>query len=200
MGVKRIHGLFVALLMLLCLTGCHDREKVAKQKGHQTQVVTVRIKPQVKYLYFKGSLAPIKSTYVLSDVDGRITKLYANYGAKVEKGQNLASIKAIGLEEKFRNAVTDYLQKKSALEQQKTKFEGDRALFKAGVMAKENFDSFSQNKSNVLEKSFMPYAKVSASPEYTVDGKVYSSNSIFSSTQCLINKRNEKNSLAPNNG
>lgn len=132
--------------MLLCFFGCKEKKTaVAKKSKLQPTLVTAVSKPQTESLYFKGNLSPISTTIVKSPVDGRIKTIFAIYGEEVTKGEKLASIQPVGLEEKFRTAVTDYLQRKASLEQQRTTYEGDKELYKAGAMSKEAFENSSNS-------------------------------------------------------
>lgn len=137
-------ALFVSILLLffLCLSGCKDKKLTAAQKAQSKTSIAVAVnQSHVTKLYYKGLLLPLRATPVLSPVDGIVNGIYFEYGQKVQKGANLVSIRATKLAETFRTTVSDFLQKKAAMQTQKTKYEGDKALYEAGVISKQDYSS-----------------------------------------------------------
>jgi multidrug efflux pump subunit AcrA (membrane-fusion protein) len=148
-----------------------------KHKNKKNTLVTKESKIQPQWrdahetLYFKGELKPIHVLPILSPLDGTVVSMEVSYGAKVNKGQALLHLAPLKLEEDFRQALSQFLQKKAAFSAQETKFAGDKALFKVGAIARQEFDSakdaygtalmdFNQARSE-LEK-LLPWVQVSA--------------------------------------
>ncbi len=131
---------FTVLVLGTLSPGCSDQKSKSSDAPQYTEVRAVSKKTYTR-LFYKGSLAPIRSTPVLCPVDGFVTKILFKYGEEVKAGQLLLTIKATGLATKYRQAVSDFLQKKAALETQTSTYEGDKELYKAGVMSRVDFDN-----------------------------------------------------------
>lgn len=98
-------------------------------------------KSQTNHLYFRGILNPLKNILVTSPVDGRVVGRNFEYGQRTYKDDVLLTLDATDLSQTYRSSLSDYLQKKADLQTQKMKFTGDEELFKAGVIAKQDFDA-----------------------------------------------------------
>lgn len=134
--------------ILLCTAGC---SKKTENKSANSTIMTARAKSTVTSLYFKGTLGPLISQSVLSPLDGRITHVLFQYGQQIQKDQPLITLDATKLSEDFRKAVTDFLQKKQSYETGLTSFEGTQALYKAGVVSKEEYtNAFNTQENNTL--------------------------------------------------
>lgn len=139
-----IHGILISLL----LSGC---QKKSESKTENETIVTA--KPQIKItpLYYKGTLGPINSETVLSPLEGRVTSIDFQYGQFIKKGQNLISLDASRLSENYRKTVSEFLQKKQTYENGLVSFQGTEALYKAGVISKEEYSTAaSTERSNAL--------------------------------------------------
>ena len=150
MKIKMIYKIgFIALLSAMLLIGCKEKTKTTKKLGPTT--VTAKLQSHVTKLYYKGSLAPIKTSSVLSPVDGRITTLFFQYGDAIKKGQKLALINSTKLADDYRQAVTKFLQAKEAYNNSAQSLQGTEALHKAGVISDDQYStSRSQSDTNAL--------------------------------------------------
>lgn len=128
------------LIFLLTLAGCDDHGNTANVKKPTASVITVVEKSPLKHLYFRGVLNPLKNILVLSPVDGHVIATHFVYGEEAHQGDTLVTIDATELSGTYRNDLSDYLQKKAALETQQAKLSGDRELFAAGVISQQEFD------------------------------------------------------------
>jgi HlyD family secretion protein len=105
----------------------------------------------VTQLHFNGTLAPLSIQSVLSPLDGRVTQVLFEYGQHITKGQTLVLLDAVKLSEDYRKTVSDYLEKKQAYENGQTAYKGNQALFKAGVISKEEYlNAESRQRSDTL--------------------------------------------------
>lgn len=142
-------GVCLMLAAAVFFTGCKRDEKKEPEKDRQ--IIVAKLQPSVTQLYFKGSLAPLRTVPVLSPVDGTVTKLFFTYGASVEENQNIVEIHSQKLAEDYRDAVTKYLQAKDTYETSLKSFAGTRALYEAGIISEEEFRTErSQHDTNVL--------------------------------------------------
>ncbi|MDF1759347.1 MAG: HlyD family efflux transporter periplasmic adaptor subunit [Coxiellaceae bacterium] len=126
------------MLLLFGITGCDKKE--TKQKYKQRIVVAKKL-PSSTHLYYNGTIAPIKTIAATSPADGRVAKVFFDYGGRIEKGQELLSIDSQDLSDKFRTAISDFLTTKEALSTQSLTFQGTTALYKAGIETRNNFIS-----------------------------------------------------------
>lgn len=131
--------LLCVFLLSSLLSACHDQSSDVKKK--KETIVTAKIQKPVERLYYSGVLKPITMNSILSPVAGRVTKVYFSYGQFVKKGQALFAIDSSGLTQDFRKSIADYLQKKSAYENSQEEFRGSTALYKAGVISRQEFIS-----------------------------------------------------------
>lgn len=126
-------------LLLLCavfLSGCHSDHKKVKEK---TTIIVAREQTPIQRLYFTGSLSPIQTIPVISPVAGNIVKRDFEYGERVEKDKVLFKIDSKTLADDYHKDVSDFIQKKQAFETGEDSFKGTQVLYKAGVIAKEDY-------------------------------------------------------------
>ena len=137
MSILKNITLFVTFAIFVA--GCHGSDK--KKLAEKEQIVVAKMQTPVQRLYFTGSLSPIATMPVVSPVDGNIVSRNFEYGERVEQGRELFVIDSKTLAENYRKAVNDFIQKKQSYESGKTTFQGTQALFKAGVVAKNDYDN-----------------------------------------------------------
>ncbi len=145
--MKRL--MIMSLIVSMFLIGCRSEQKSVATKI--TTIMAAKESP-IKELYFSGSIQPIKTDSILSPVDGDIEKLNFVYGQSVQKGQVLVVINSLKLMDDFRQAVNDYLTKKSSYLNQIKSYEGSKVLHDAGVIDDENFETAeNQYETSVLD-------------------------------------------------
>lgn len=138
--MKKCRWILLGCLLALSVA-CH---KQTEKKG-ATTVVTAKLKSQNTVLHFSGIIDPLNSQSVLSPLDGRVSEVLFIYGRQIQKGQALISLDATKLSEDYRKAATDFLQKKRTYENTLLSFQGTQALYKAGVISKEEYLSSSRS-------------------------------------------------------
>lgn len=146
------------LLLPICvilLVSCHGDHKKTKEK---TNIIVAREQTPIQRLYFTGSLSPIQTIPVISPVAGNIVKREFEYGERVDKGKVLFVIDSKSLADDYHKDVSDFIQKKQAYETGATSFQGTQVLFKAGVIAKEDYTndktSYENKKLDYLEAKY----------------------------------------------
>lgn len=126
---------FVLFGMSFFMHACHKGS--AADKNAKTFIV--KEEPISTSLYFPGTLAPISTVPVTSPVDGHIAHLRFTYGLRVKKGQELLAIASDRTAESYQKAITEYLQRKSDYTNGTISFQGETALYKAGVVSRETY-------------------------------------------------------------
>lgn len=127
-----------ALSVVMYSARLHSSHKPLATPG-AAQWVQAGRKSQTLSFYFKGVLRPIRTQAVLSPLEGVVQQVSLIYGSAVKRGDVLLTIQPTKLAESFRSLLAEYLQKKAVYAAQQTKFAGDQALFKAGVIAKQDY-------------------------------------------------------------
>lgn len=136
MWVKRacIWGLLTSMLVAAVLS-C----RAPQSADLPVEVWTVKAAPVQNTLHFSGALEPITATEVSSPIAGTIQAMHVHYGQTVAAKQALFSLTSPAFEKQFADAVTDYLRLKEATLQGQDKVSADRALFEAGVIARNDW-------------------------------------------------------------
>lgn len=144
--LKIVGWILVLSLMGLLVFSCGKKVGDKKEK-----TFVVKEEPISTSLYFPGTLAPISTVAVTSPVDGHVSHLRFSYGLPVKKGQELVAIASNRAAEAYQKAISEYLQRKSDYMTNSISFEGDTALYKAGIISRENyFSAKSSHETTVL--------------------------------------------------
>ncbi|MCB1826846.1 MAG: HlyD family efflux transporter periplasmic adaptor subunit [Coxiellaceae bacterium] len=133
------------------LASCQSDQSAKAGEGEK--IVKAVVKRPVRNLYYSGSLMPLHMKSVISPVAGRVEKLNFVYGQHVKNGEPLVVLNSTSLTQSFQQNVTDYLQKKSALANALQDFQGSQALYKAGVISREDYQT-SQTQYRTAELNF----------------------------------------------
>lgn len=123
----------------ILLSACHHEQK--EKNVEKSNIVIAASDTPIQRLYFSGTLSPINTFAVISPVSGSVVSVNFNYGENVTAGQKLLVLDSKSLSDNYRKAVQDFLQKKQAYIDGKTRFDGNEALYKAGVLAKDTYTS-----------------------------------------------------------
>ncbi|WP_109488783.1 efflux RND transporter periplasmic adaptor subunit [Occallatibacter savannae] len=149
-------GVIVAIVLVVVF--------VYKQQSGYTKVLTAKVHKQdlATVVSGTGQIKPTTYVNVGANVMGRVTHFYVKEGDSVKKGQIVATIENVqqranvaGQEAAISAAKTDinsYIaaektaeanveRAKADLEQKKLDWERAQSLFKAGIMARQDFDS-----------------------------------------------------------
>jgi HlyD family secretion protein len=127
----------LALGILVCVSGCHKQQKTGTTAS--ASVITAQAKATVTALHFNGPLGPLSSQSILSPLEGRVTQVLFEYGQQINKGQAVITMDASKLAEEYRKTVSDFLEKKQTYETGIVSYQGTEALYKAGVISKEEY-------------------------------------------------------------
>ena len=158
--MKKILLIAVAVVVAIALVSLF----VYKQQSGYTKVLTAKIHKQdlATVVSGTGQIKPKTIVNVGANVMGRVTHFYVKEGDTVKKGQTVATIENVqqkanvaGQEAAISAAKTDinsYIaaektaeanieRAKADLEQKKLDWDRAQSLFKAGIMARQDFDS-----------------------------------------------------------
>src|SRR3569833_2126940 len=158
--MKKILLIAAAVVVAIALVAVF----VYKQQSGYTKVLTAKVHKQdlATVVSGTGQIKPTTYVNVGANVMGRVTHFYVKEGDSVKKGQTVATIENVqqranvaGQEAAISAAKTDinsYIaaektaeanieRAKADLEQKKLDWDRAQSLFKAGIMARQDFDS-----------------------------------------------------------
>ena len=150
--MSRLLIFFLLGIFGLLLVGCHADEKKAHPLN-KSYIFTVTANEETSHLYFNSILLPLNKIAVLSPADGRITAINFQYGDLVRKKQLLLKIRSEKLAQSYQQAVAQFFQKKSNLENSRQAYAGDQVLHKVGAISDEEFT----NSANIYKTSQLDF-------------------------------------------
>lgn len=100
-----------------------------------------------------GTIEPVTSVTVGTQVSGIVSKLYVDYNSVVKKGQVIAELDKTNLMSQLNSAKTQLATAQSQLNYQTTNYNRYKTLYKKGLVAADDFDnaklSYTQAKEQV---------------------------------------------------
>ena len=88
-----------------------------------------------------GTIEPVTSVTVGTQVSGIVSKLYVDYNSVVQKGQVIAELDKTNLMSQLNSAKTQLATAQSQLNYQTTNFNRYKTLYQKGLVAADDFDS-----------------------------------------------------------
>ena len=88
-----------------------------------------------------GTIEPVTSVTVGTQVSGIVSKLYVDYNSVVKKGQVIAELDKTNLMSQHNSAKTQLATAQSQLNYQTTNFNRYKTLYQKGLVAADDFDS-----------------------------------------------------------
>ena len=88
-----------------------------------------------------GTIEPVTSVTVGTQVSGIVSKLYVDYNSVVKKGQVIAELDKTNLMSQLNSAKTQLATEQSQLNYQTTNFNRYKTLYQKGLVAADDFDS-----------------------------------------------------------
>ncbi|STX27553.1 Membrane-fusion protein [Legionella beliardensis] len=130
-------SLTIAMVLLTCLlTSCGSSPESAASKQ---QTYVVKSEPVHKSLYFTGTIGPLHESAITCPMDAVIEKMNYNYGQAVKENEVVITLNSTELQKQYNDILTDYLKAKDNFTVAKAKFTGTEDLWKAGLIAKNNY-------------------------------------------------------------
>ena len=102
-----------------------------------------------------GSIEPVTSVTVGTQVSGIVSKLYVDYNSEVKKGQVIAELDKTNLMSELSNAKANLASAQSALNYQAANYSRYQTLFQKGLVSADDCESaqlsYSQAKQQVVQ-------------------------------------------------
>lgn len=140
--MKKISKIWISVAALLVLavafwlfSGSKKEEAVTFDTA---KVAPANIKNSVTAT---GSVEPVTSVTVGTQVSGIISKLYVDYNTTVKKGQVIAELDKTNLTSELNTAKASLASAESDLNYQQTNFQRYQTLYKKGLVSADEYDS-----------------------------------------------------------
>lgn len=128
-------GLFVALMALALTTSCKEEQKVsfstAKiENGNIQNTITAT-----------GTIEPVTSVTVGTQVSGIVSHLYVDYNSVVKKGQVIAELDRTNLTSELATAKANLSSAQSTLNYELSNYNRYKTLYDKGLVSADEFES-----------------------------------------------------------
>lgn len=127
---------FIAILMTSLLLACCGQAPAA---APQSKSYIVQPQSLHKVLYFTGVIQPLHESTLTNQMDAVIETMHYHYGQFVKKNDVVFTLNSIELQKQYNEILTDYLKAKDNYTIANAKFTGTEDLWKAGLLAKNNY-------------------------------------------------------------
>jgi len=141
-SVKIAIGIGVAVLLIVVAILIFKKEKAAPQIPETAKVTTGTISTTVTAT---GTVSPIKTITVGTQVSGTISKIYVDYNSIIKKGQLLAEIDKTVLNSTYQSAMTDLSVNKTLMDYQEKNFNRINELYAKQAVSKTDFETAEYN-------------------------------------------------------
>ncbi|GAA5085584.1 efflux RND transporter periplasmic adaptor subunit [Chryseobacterium ginsengisoli] len=124
-----------------------------KSKDIEITVQTVKLAKQdvTTSVTATGTVEPVDTVQVGTQVSGLIRNIYVDYNSQVKKGQLLAEIDKTNLQESVNNAQAQYNSALNELNYQQQNFNRQNNMFKAGVISRSDYEQASYQVKNAQQ-------------------------------------------------
>lgn len=114
----------------------------AKAKDAEINVQTVKLTKQdvTTSVTATGTVEPVDTVQVGTQVSGLIKNIYVDYNSEVKKGQLLAEIDKTNLQESVNDAQAQYNSALNELNYQQQNFNRQNNMFKSGVISRADYE------------------------------------------------------------
>ena len=148
MKQKKITSTFGPLLLVFVvgLSACTSKQPKTLEKTYRVEPTPIH-----KTLYFTGTIQPIQVSVLSNPIDATIETMPYRFGQEVAKNDIVFTLRSAELQKQYHDTLTEYLKAKDGYTIAESKFAGTNDLWKAGLIAKNNYLS---------EKSSLNTAKV----------------------------------------
>jgi len=144
---KRILWISICVVVVLILA-------VWLIKDRSPEIVLATEKPHVGYIANEitatGTVQPVDTVAVGTQVSGTISKVYVDFNSKVKKGQLLAELDKTILNAQVQQIVSSIQQAQSQLTYQQSNFNRQSQLYNAGAVSKADLET-AQNEFKVAQ-------------------------------------------------
>ena len=127
--------IIVISLFVLALTGCKEEQKVSFQ--------TARVERGIiqNSITATGTIEPVTSVTVGTQVSGIVSRLYVDYNSVVKKGQVIAELDKTNLISELRTAQANLSSAQSTLNYEQANYSRYKTLYDKGLVSADEYES-----------------------------------------------------------
>lgn len=133
--MNRIAKFIIPIISALAFLACGS--SYPEKKTPHTYVV--KRETLHNTLFFTGNIQPLFETVLSSPMDATLETMNFQYGQLVKKNDVVMTLNSFELQKQFNDTLTEYLKAKDSYAITQAKFIGTEDLWKAGLIAKNNF-------------------------------------------------------------
>lgn len=135
MKIKTLSKIFAVAVFALTLSACGKKSKVnyVTAKAVNTDITTS--------VTATGTIEPVTSVEVGTQVSGRIDKIYVDYNNVVKKGQVIAELDKTNLQSELTSALSNLANAKSNLTYQSANYKRYKTLYGKGLVSANDYES-----------------------------------------------------------
>ena len=126
--------ILVAFILLCTLTACGGKHPKTFQK-----IYVIKPSPIHNTLYFTGTVQPLTESMLATPVEATVESMAHHYGQPVKKGDIVFTLNSSELQKQYHDTLTEFLKAKDSYTIARSKFRGTEDLWKAGLIAKNNY-------------------------------------------------------------
>ena len=158
MKKKKISKIWIFVL-LLAIAAIAFWKFSGKEKEEVINFNTVKVEEATlqNSVTATGTIEPVTSVTVGTQVSGIVNKLYVDYNSEVKKGQVIAELDKTNLISELNTAKANLSSAQSTLNYQETNYKRYQTLFQKGLVSTDDFEnaqlSFRQAKDQVAQAS-----------------------------------------------
>lgn len=135
MKIKTLSKILAVAVLALTLSACGKKSKVnyVTAKAVNTDITTS--------VTATGTIEPVTSVEVGTQVSGRIDKIYVDYNNVVKKGQVIAELDKTNLQSELTSALSNLANAKSNLTYQSANYKRYKTLYGKGLVSANDYES-----------------------------------------------------------
>lgn len=140
--MKKISKIWILVIVVavlaiasMLLSGRSDKHEITFET---TKVTTVNIKNSITAT---GTIEPVTSVTVGTQVSGIVSKLYVDYNTIVKKGQVIAELDRTNLNSELRNAQSSLQSAQSAESYEKSNYSRYKVLYSKGLVSADEYEN-----------------------------------------------------------
>lgn len=141
-----VAGVIIIALAVYTLSGSKKKEEISFE--------TVAVAPAniMNSITATGTIEPVTSVTIGTQVSGIVSKLYVDYNSVVKKGQVIAELDKTNLMSQLNTAKTQLATAQSQLSYQTTNYNRYKTLYQKGLVAADEYDNAKLSYTQVKEQ------------------------------------------------
>lgn len=132
---KKTVNLLTCLFVLLCMMGCKKETKLA---FNTTKVEVGTIQTTITAT---GTIEPVTSVTVGTQVSGIVSKLYVDYNSVVKKGQVIAELDKTNLTSELKTTQANLASAQSSLDYELNNYNRYKTLYEKGLVSADEYET-----------------------------------------------------------